>query len=382
MAYQQLRVLLDGEVQSSDDTTKIVKLPLSNVLHSLFVKVEVTNGATNAQDQDLDDVVDKIEVIANGSEVLFSMTPQEIRRWTLLQLGQLPVEIVNEGPDQVQMAIFPILFGQTEFDPNYWLPCSKFSDLELRIKYSPTIAATSFATGTVTITVLALMTMGGDPGNYAGTFKTSTVYDFTTAASGDETIDLPRSHPYKNILIYCYEAGIEEAVDITKVKFSLNAGELIPFNVNWDDLSQWNQLRYGLFPQRKLTVHRADGDVIHTKLSRIVAAEATARSGENLDIFSALAGDALTVNSIDQSLQAVNEGGTATYNIHDAVPTDHYVDLLVKSIGMPYAVVLPFDIAGIGGLLDPTAYDQVQLILTQGGEGGDAKVSLQELLSY
>lgn len=382
MAYQALRVLLDGEVQASDDATKILKLPLSNVLHTLYVKVEITNGSTNAQDQDLDDVVDKIEVIANGSEVLFSMTPQEIRRWGLLQMGQLPPEIVNEGPSQVQMAIFPIMFGRWEFDPEYWLPCSRFTDLELRVKYSPTIAATSFASGTVTITVLALMTMEGNPGNYKGTFKTSTIYDFTTAASGDTVIDLPRSHPYRKILIYCYEAGVEEGVDLTRVKFSLNNDQLVPFNINWDDLSQWNQILYDLHPKRHMILHRADGDVVHTKISRIAVAHATVRSGNTLDDFSAVAGDALTLNSIDQSTQAVNEGGTATYTIHAAGTTDHYVYLFVEGVGMPYAVVIPFDIAGPDAAFDPTRYDQVQLVLTNGGAGGDAKVSLQEVLTF
>ena len=43
------RAILDNEVQSSDDATKIVKLPLSNVLHTLYVKVKCTNGATSAK---------------------------------------------------------------------------------------------------------------------------------------------------------------------------------------------------------------------------------------------------------------------------------------------------------------------------------------------
>lgn len=380
MPWKQVRYLLDSEVQSSDDATKIVKLPLSNVLHTLYVTVECTTGSTNAQDLDIDSVVDKIEVIGNGSEVIFSLTPAEIRRWAFLDLGGPLVETVNEGPSQVMKATYPIFFGFEEWDPNYWLPCDRFTDLELRIKYSPTISATAWATGTVTITVIALMTMGGAPGDYRGTVRRTTVYDFTTAASGDEVIDLPRRLLYFRCLIYCYEAGIEDGTNITKVKLSLNNDERIPLNLDWNDLKDWNQVMYKFRVYRDMLVHRADDDVVHTKIAHIQGVKVTSFVSANIggDVFyvdhaDAIAGDGVTLECLTVDVTAGSEDLIAN-------TTDHYIYLEVTGKGLPHAVVIPFKHLAEGEFFDPTRFDMVQLILTQGGAGGDAKVSLEEIL--
>jgi len=380
MPWRQVRYLLDSEVQASDDATKILKLPLSNVIHTLYVKVECTVGATSGQGLSIDDVVDKIEVIGNGSEVLFSLTPQELRRWALLDFGQPISEKIDEAGGAVMMAIYPILFGRTEWDENFWLPCSKFTDLELRIKYSPTIAATAWATGTVTITVIALMTMGGDPGQYMGTLRKTTIYDFTTVASGDEVIDLPRRLLYRRGLIYCYEAGVEDGTDITKVKLSLNNDERIPLNMDWVDLQEWNRKLFNVHPYVLMKLYRTDADTVNTKLARITNVQLTPLDDDILALLEGITGDALTLGVIDQAEQAVDEGGTGTYTIHARETADHNILLYAEGLGLPYAVVIPFDYLNGDQFFDPTKFDMVQLILTQGGAGGDAKVSLEEVL--
>ena len=65
-----LRTLLDNEVHASDDFVRTIKLPLSNFIHTIYVTFKVTNGATDAENQSAYDALDKVEVIANGSDVL------------------------------------------------------------------------------------------------------------------------------------------------------------------------------------------------------------------------------------------------------------------------------------------------------------------------
>ena len=380
MPWRQIRYLLDSEVQSSDDATKIVKLPLSNVIHSLFIKVECKNGSSGNQGEDIDNVVDKIEVIGNGSEVLFSLTPAEIRRWALLDYGKPILEKVDEAASAVQGAIYPLLFGFDEWDEEYWLPCSRFSDLELRIKYSPTISATKWTSGTVTITVLAFMTMGGDPGPYQGTLRKTTIYDWTTAASGDEVIDLPRRLLYSRGLLYCYEAGVEDGVDITKVKFSLNNDERIPFNLSWEDLANLNQLLYDLHPKRVMKLFRTDNDDVYTKIARIQAVRVMPFASADIandQLFyahaDAIAGDKVTLECLVADLTAGAEDLTAD-------TTDREIYLEVEGKGLPSALVIPFTELNGGVFFDPTQFDMVQLVVTQGGAGGDAKLSLEEIL--
>lgn len=380
MPWRQIRYLLDSEVQASDDATKILSLPRSNVIHTLLVKVECTNGATSNQDSDIDDVVDRIEVIGNGSEVLFSLTPAEIRRWAMVDYGKPILEVVDEAGGAVQSAVYPILFGFDEWDKSLWLPCGRFTDLELRIRYSPTIGPTAWASGTVTITVIAFMTMGGDPGPYQGTLRKTTVYDWTTAPSGDEVIDLPRRLLFNRGLLYCYEAGIDDGTHIPRVKFSLNNDERIPFHLDWADLADLNQLLYETKAERHMKLFRADGAVVTTKVSRIQSVQLCPLVAEKSATAAAIAGDRVTLKVNDQATQPVNEGGTATYTIHADETANQDIHLYVVGKGIPGAVLFPF--AELNGevAFNPTQFDLVQLVATQGRAGGDAKLSLEEIL--
>lgn len=380
MAWRQIRYLLDSEVQASDDATKILKLPLSNVVHTLYPTIECTVGATGGKNLSIDDVVERIEVIANGSQVIVSLTPQELKRWGLLDLEVPPTQKIDERGGAVMSSTYPILFGDTEWDENKWLPCGKFTDLELRIKFSPTIAATAWTSGTVTITVLALMSMAGPPGPYQGTYRKTTIFDFTTVASGDKVIDLPKRLKYRRALLYCYEAGVEDGLNLTQVKFTLNNDERIPLDMSWFDLQDWTRKLYSVSPEVVMDLFRANADVVNTHLARLTAIELTPAQDNVSTLVSAIAGDAVTIGVIHQGVQAVNEGGTATYNIQEKVTTNTHLKLLAKGLGLPYFTVIPFDYLNGGNLFDPTQFDMVQLQLTQGNAGGDAKISLEELI--
>ena len=210
-----LRTLLDNEVQSSDDAIKTVKLPLANFIHTLYITCKVTNGASGAENQSIYNALDKIEVIANGSDVLYSLTPREAKAWYLWERGMNIPQVRDERVSAVQSVVIPVFFGRADFDPFYYLPAARLSDLELKVTYSPTIAATSFTTGTFTIAVHALTTMGNPPDAYQGTLVHKTVKAFTSAASGEDQTLLPRGNMLRQLLVYAYEAAIEDGVDVT-----------------------------------------------------------------------------------------------------------------------------------------------------------------------
>lgn len=373
------RVILDNEVQSSDDATKIVKLPLSNILHTLYVKAKATNGATSAKNQSMEDVIDRIEVVANGSDVLFSMTPAEIKRWTLENTGLNIPQVRNEVGGAVQEAVYPIPFGRMPFDPDYYLPAARLTDLEVRIKYSPTIAVTSFATGTVTLSVFADMTMGGYGSDYRGTLSHKTIRAFTSAASGDDQTLLSRGNLLRKILVYAYESAVESAANITRVKFDLNNEERVPYNMAWNDLADLNGYQNWVTHRENIKAVLADTDTINTKVGRIVkvnASENFAGSVANDEIYfrrvSAIAGDQLTVEGLKADITAGAEDLTA-----DA--TGRNVLLSVEGEGLSHAVVLDFSNLGEAALLNTNEFDQVRITLTQGNAGADVRISTQEV---
>ena len=373
------RAILDNEVQSSDDATKIVKLPLANSLHTLFIKVKVTNGATSAKNQSVEDVIDRIEVVANGSDVIASLTPAEIKRWNLWATGINAPQVRNETAGAVQEMLFPLHFGRMPFDPDYYLPCARLTDLEVRIKYSPTIAATSFATGSVTLSVFGDYTMGGAPGDYRGTLSHKTVRAFTSAASGDDQTLIPRGNLLRQVMVYAYEAAIEDGVDVTRVKFDLNNEERVPYNFAWNDLRDINSYSNWVVHTENILAFCADTDVVNTKVSKIQSVNVAEKFVYTLatDLISfrratVTAGDAVTIEGSTAKLTAGTEDLTA-----DATARATY--LSVTGEGLSYAVVLDFSSLGEQSILNTSEFDQVRLTLTQGGAGADVRVSTQEV---
>jgi hypothetical protein len=375
------RLILANEVQSSDAATKIVKLPLSNYIHTLYVRVQCTNGATSAKNQDISDVVDLVEVIANGSDVLFSLTPQEIKRWCLWSTGYNLPQVRNERAAAVQEMTFPIFFGRNSFDPNFYLRCNALSDLELKITYSPTIAATSFATGTVTIGVSAVMSMGGQPGEYLGTFTHKTLRAFTSAASGDEQTLIPRGNLLRQLMTYVYEAAVEPGANITNVKFDLNNDEQVRVNIPWRDLNNLNTLDNWIEHIENILAFTADNDTIATDVSYIqhVSSHLQSSMSDANDTFElgrvdAIAGDTIT---IDQQAGDITAGAETFAT--DATGRNHM--LSVRGIGLSHATVIDFAKAGDQDLLNTSSFDQVRLTLTQGNAGAAVRISTQEVRS-
>lgn len=375
------RVILNNEVQSSDAATKIVKLPLSNYLHTLYVKVQATNGATSAKNQDISDVVDLIEVVANGSDVLFSLTAQEIKRWCLWLTGYNIPQVRNERAAAVQEMVFPIFFGRGAFDPNFYLRCASLTDLELKVTYSPTIAATSFATGTTTIGVCAVMTMGGPPGEYIGTLTHKTLRSFTSAASGDEQTLIPRGNLLRQLLTFAYEAGVEPAANITNIKFDLNNDEQVRANVGWNELQAINTIDNYIEHIENIFAFTDDNDTIDTDVSRIahISSHLQATMSDANDTFElsrvdTVAGDTITFDQMAADITA----GAETFAA-DATSRNHLVS--VRGYGLSHAVVLDFSKAGETNLLNTSQYDQVRLTLTQGNAGAAVRISAQEVRS-
>lgn len=375
------RVILNNEVQSSDAATKIVKLPLSNYIHTLYVKVQCTNGATSAKDQDISDVVDLIEVVANGSDVLFSLTPQEIKRWCLWTTGYNIPQVRNSRASAVQEMVFPIFFGRSNYDSNLFLRCNALSDLELKVTYSPTIAATSFATGTTTIGVFAVMSMGGQPGEYLGTLTHKTLRAFTSAASGDEQTLIPRGNLLRQLMTYCYEVGVEPAANITNVKFDLNNDEQVRVNIGWNELAEINTLDNWIEHIENILAFTSDNDTIGTDVSRIahISSHLQSSMSDANDTFElgrvdAIAGDQIT---IDQQAADITAGAETFAT--DATGRNHL--LSIRGIGLSHATVIDFSKAGDQNLLNTAQFDQVRLTLTQGNAGAAVRISTQEVRS-
>lgn len=376
------RTIQGATTYASDAQTVSIKLPLTGVLHTLYLSLLMTNGSTSCKNKSIDDVVSKIEIIGNGSDVLVSLTPQEIAREHYRRTGKFISEYRDEYLSVVQRQLLPIYFGRYWNDSEYWLPSNSFTDLELRVTYAPTIAATSFATGTFSLQVVGYYTMEGTPGAYRGTLTMKTVKAFTSTASGDEPTLLPRGNPYSGILVYAYEAGTDPFASITDVQLYTNNGETIIVNEKWQTLMERNAEEYWLNDEYHYRAFNVDTDTINTKLApvkSVMVANNKARTGANGPVFSAcvtaIAGDALTL----ERTSIVDTAGT------NGVVTDGALgrnDVLIKCVGIPNCVWIDTSPFGLESALNSKLYDEVKLILTNGNAGAAVRIALQELRAF
>ena len=227
MLHREL--IVDASTQTSDSQTYEKDLPQTGVLTGLNIIFKATNGATSNKDSPIEAVVSKIEVIGNGSEVIYSATGRETIALAWSLMGHKPYGIYDETGSAVQVQSYPIFFGRTFEDKSYGLDLSRWDNVKLKITYNlgavNSVGATGFVSGSASITVVGYRYPAKDGVVPSGYLKTSEIKSFTTAASGDVEVDMPIMHKYRYIMVYCREDGVADGTDITTVKLSLNNDE-------------------------------------------------------------------------------------------------------------------------------------------------------------
>jgi len=375
------RILLDQETQASDAATRRIALPRTGLLSGLEVRVRITNGST-AGEESVMEAIDRIEVVADGSNYLFSLEGSELLRWAWFVQSRPPAQFRNEALSTVQELTLPVMFGRYLGDPEFSLDLSQYRDVELRIQYSPTIAVTSFATGTVQLHIpMWISDDVSPPGPRRGWLRTTQTYAFVSAASGETIIELARAYPYWDIMVYCREAGIADGVDITQAELRANDRRLIPFTGRWDDIQAENEAILAIDPYVSIYALRANAAVIPMFTGRVrdarVMPEFTYIAATDFPMYTiaSIAGDQITLAG-----QLVEGSGTWAAVALDT--TRRALRVVARGLGVGNAILLPF--ATLHGnpdfVLPAPSYSRLQLALTNGGADGAVRVSTRELV--
>lgn len=376
------RYLLNREVQSSDAATRIVQLPRQGLLSAIGLRVEITNGATRGTER-IHDAIDRVEVIANGSEVLFSLEGTELYKWQFVHLRRRPPQVLTQAVSGVQELFLIVPFGRKLGDPEYCLDLSQFQSVELRIQYSPTIGATTFATGTTTFSAILYMWGAGlSPVGRRGYIRTTQFRSFTTAASGEDVTEMPRRFPILDVLVYCREAAIADGVDISLAEIREDDGRVIPYTGRFSDIQAENQQMLDMESEEWGIALRTDNDTIDTLLSRISTHSlAVIEDGTSTDSIvpqvtvASIAADRLTLSVVEtdeDGTQAASAVATADYTIH----------WWARGIGIGNAIFIPlWDLEHPESAYPAPSKSKVTLALTQAGAGGDTRASVRELVA-
>lgn len=380
MSFER-RILLDQETQASDAATRRVALPRRGSLSALELRTSITNGATSGTER-VFEAIDRIQVVAEGSNVLFDMEGMELYRWAHHFFLQEPPHIWDEQAGAVQRLTLPIPFGRFYGDPDYWLPLSAFRDVELRIQYSPTIAATGFVTGTTQFHLVAVIDDDEAPaGSFGGYLRNTQIFAYDTAAAGDQIIELARMYPYVDLHVYCREAGIADGVDITRAQVWLNDRAKIPFDGRWDDIQALNEHVHGANGCHDGILLVGDTDTRDLHTGRILSAHVTpvfTQSDANGVITLAIASAA--GSTITMSYSDTADAAASTH--FTAAAADRATYFTAKGLGVGHSILIPFVERGNMGLALPSRdLGRIQLILTNGAAGGTTRVSTRELVA-
>ena len=374
------RTLLDQETQAVDAATRRIQLPARGALSGIELRCACTNGATRGAER-IFEAIDRVEVVADGSDVLFSLEGIELYRWAHFMLRKEPPHVWTEVAAAVQQLTLPVLFGRYIGDTEFWLDLSQYRSVELRVQYSPTIAATGFVTATFQIHApYWIDDSGAGPGSRRGFLRTTQVKAFTSLAAGEDITELSRLYRYYDMMVYARHAAQNDGIDITIAELRGDDKRIIPVTGRWDDWQALAESGLGIDGSHEAVCSPLDtetSDLYTGRILSLVLTPTIVQSDANGVItytIGAIAGDRLTHSCSDTADAAASTHFTAA-------AARRATHVKAAGLGVGNAILIPFAMRDDPGFaLDAPSFSRLQLALTQGGAGSIVRVSTRELV--
>lgn len=256
--------LYKNKALSGDSGTETFSIKRTDQILELLLKVRAKNGATaNAPDAaampTVESSLTKINV-KSGSADFKSYSGEICRKFAAYRNGKLPQTLYtqaaggtwagNEDPSLGwQEYSFPIYFNSKN-DPygnktGLMLPAPLYDSLDMVLDYNFTISATAgFVTGGANhvFDLYALVMPKEDRAAMENKriLTETKKQDYTSTASGDEPFDLTldKNRFLRQLLVFAYENGVGEGVDITDLKFKVEGDTY--WASKWGDLQSLN----------------------------------------------------------------------------------------------------------------------------------------------
>lgn len=370
-----LRRFLENEAaQSSDNTTYTLNLPDSGTLSALMLKIRATNGSTDNKNNAIKDTITRVELLGNGSFVIFSMTGEELDRFSWFHNKRRPVELLSEDVSAVQFQTFIMPFGRTIGDKSFGLDLAKFRNVQLRIQYNlanvNAVGNNGFITGSFNVTVIEYRYPSSDGVSPQGFRRLREFVIPTDAASGTNRYEIPQQNKLVAIHTLVVEDAVADDTDVTQIQLEANSGELRIYDANWDDLQQENANEFGINPRQHKVLFRSDTDTIDFETGIIRGfsthdehvVESTADK-EVLSQIESRSGSRVTIGTFTWDLVAGSEELAAS-------TTDDTILMSVDGDGVGNWATIPLSRqADWSDALDSTRFDKLELVLTSGAAG-------------
>jgi len=367
MKYRNVELYYE---QSLDDVgTKIIELRTSEPISAIRLDFKGQNYTDHNKDNRLNDVITKIELV-DGSDQLLSLSLKEAQALEFRRTGKMPFIRVGESASGWNEEHCLLLFGRRLWDPEMYMDLAKFRNPQLKITTNiaavRAAGAAGFLSGSLKVTIDLLVIEEGAEAAL-GFMMAKKIYGFTSATSGDEHIELPADYPYVGLLMRAYTAGNDVDENIEKLKIDCDVGKFIPIDKYVKDIYKAEEQDLGP-AELHYYIFRKNGETVTHDLNHdpIVALGPT---------FTDRIASVGYSWSSRFSLFLINSAGAA-------VTAEELIQLIVKGSCPHSTIHLPFGLReNPATYFDPTAYGDVDLVLTQKAASA-VSVVLEQLRPY
>ena len=252
MHYFQQRYLRENRAFPNLAGLETVDLPQKGLCSGLELRFVGVNQARDGYpDTWFHDYLKKIEVIVNGSQVVKSLTGDQLL--AMMHYRKIP----QDGHDAKNLSSgmieekFYISFGRHYHDLDYMIDFGKVSDPELRMEYDFELAAQNGWTNGKALTTkpayFVVPHILRDPDvEPKGYIKTSEIYRFTSDASLQWNMIISRGPVYSNLYLCSWYASEGLGINIDHVELNLNSDDIIPYRMQLEELEAQNVRMYGM----------------------------------------------------------------------------------------------------------------------------------------
>jgi len=363
------KVVMVHEETLDPSGTRIFNLDFSNPIVALIILIQgvrYDNSDTNSPI--ISRGVSKIEVV-DGSDVLFSMTMEEALALQLFTTGHKPYETCLQGTYAECEAQLIISFGRDDSDQQWMLDPKKFINPQLKVTYSFPEEAAKWKADRQKLSITAVICESPikDP---EGFLMGKQIYTWTKAASGDETIDLPRDYLYRMLIMRAKDSLTPTWNELNNLKISCDMDRFVPVNEKVEDISRCNMAKLGLiFFQNTAIGDGADTDIKSWN-------PFSWNWGGNIECWNS--GDTVVQKRPYSGYTTVAKASGTALTAGQRAITTH------QGSNYNWCEFFPFgNLIDPEEFFDPISFKSVRAIITQGGAAAyESAVVLQQLRNY
>ena len=235
---------MDAEPSTSDDTVFVKELPKKGCVSGLDLKILAANavGAYGNPSGDILNCINKIEIVRNGDERLFSMTGNELFQHLWVLNGKPPFHEFNGRPAEDMFVHFPIRFGRYLGDPNFGLKLDNWDSVQLLVDYALTPLTTDagasvdgFTSASMKFDGTLHMTAPGTQAPFQAAIGTRQHFTYTTIASEIKRMPIKTNNPLLGIGIAAALPGTSQSAIVSKAEIDLDSANVLLHRGNWYD---------------------------------------------------------------------------------------------------------------------------------------------------